>query len=99
MPTTECSFCSEHIDARPWNESDTMFDWQCPDCGRPVLIDGNAKEKRRQRQVREQISNQIQEFADELDTPGYEPAPYSVEQMRDRLELILDSIDEELDQR
>jgi hypothetical protein len=76
-----------------------MFDWQCPDCGRAVLIDGNAKEQRRQREAREQVAEQIQEFADELDTPGYQPSPYSIEEMRDRLESILNSIDEELDQR
>jgi hypothetical protein len=76
-----------------------MFDWVCPNCGQGVLIDGNAKEKKRQREAREQITNQIQEFAAELETPGYEPAPYSVEELRDRLEDILGDIEDELNQR
>lgn len=63
------------------------------------MIEGNAKEEQRQRQARERISTQIQELADELDTAGYLPSPYAVEEMHDRVEEILDEIDQELNQR
>jgi hypothetical protein len=45
------------------------------------------------------IADQIQGFADDLDTPGYQLVPYSVEEMRDCLESILNTVDEELDRR
>ncbi|WP_424005614.1 hypothetical protein ACOZ4I_20330 (plasmid) [Haloarcula salina] len=63
------------------------------------MIDGNAKERQQQMQAREEIADQIQDFADELDTPGYQPTPYSVERIRDRLESILNTADEELERR
>jgi len=76
-----------------------MFDWQCPNCGQEVLIDGNATEQQRQREARERITEQIQDLAAELDTPSYEPAPYSVDELKDRLEDILEDIEAELNQK
>lgn len=35
----------------------------------------------------------------ELEPPGYEPAPYPVEELKERLERILVDVDEELDRR
>jgi hypothetical protein len=63
------------------------------------MIDGNAKERQRQRQARNRISKQIQALAEEVDTASYEPYPYSVEQLDDRVREILDEIDQELDRR
>ena len=99
MPTTECSHCGERIDVVPLQESDTMFDWRCPNCGQPVVLDGSAKEQRRQRQARERFSEQIQDLAAELDTPSYEPSPYSVTELKEELETLLEEIDDELDRR
>lgn len=99
MPTIDCSHCGEEIAARPLDQSDTMFDWQCPNCGGEVLIDGNATEQQRQREARERITEQIQDLAAELDTPSYEPAPYSVEELKERVEDILEDIETELNQR
>ncbi len=76
-----------------------MFDWQCPNCGESVMIDGNAKERERQRAARERITAEIQTLAEELETPSYQPAPYSVEELRDRVGSILEEIDDELDRR
>lgn len=99
MPETVCSFCENQVEVAPVNQSDTIWDWRCQACGQPVLIDGNAKEQQRQRQARNRISKQIQELAEELDTAGYEPYPYSVEQLDNRVREILDKIDQELDRR
>jgi hypothetical protein len=76
-----------------------MFDWQCPRCDEPVVLDGSAEEQQRRRQARERISEQIRDLGDELDTPSYQPSPYSVEELRERLESILDEIESETDRR
>lgn len=81
------------------NESDTMWNWRCQECGQPVMVDGNAKERQRQREARNRISKKIQALAEELDTPSHEPYPYSVEQLQDRVKEILDEIDQELGRR
>ena len=99
MPETLCSFCENQVEVVPMNESDTMWDWRCQVCGQPVLIDGDAKEQQRQREARNRISKQIQALAEELDTPGSAPYPYSVEQLDDRVREILDEIDQERDRR
>jgi DNA-directed RNA polymerase subunit RPC12/RpoP len=99
MPTTTCSHCHKQIDALPLDETDTMVDWQCPNCGHSVLMDGNAKEQQRQQEAREQITEQILELASELDTPNYQPAPYTVEELKHRLEDLVEDIDTELQQR
>jgi len=99
MPTTECSHCESHIDAIPLNMTDTMFDWQCPRCDEPVVIDGSATEQQRRSQAREHISNQIIDLGNELDTPNYRPSPYSVEKLEERLESILEEIESEIDRR
>lgn len=99
MPTTECSHCGNQIDAVPVNAHDYMFEWKCPACDEPVVIDGSAKEQKRRRDERERISEQIQELSEELDTPGYQPAPYPVEELKERLESILEEVDREIDRR
>jgi hypothetical protein len=76
-----------------------MFEWKCPTCDEPVVIDGNAKEQRRRRAERERISEQIQDLGEKLDTPGYQPAPYPVEELKERLESILEEVDREMDRR
>lgn len=76
-----------------------MFDWQCPNCGQAVVLNGSAKEQERRREAREDISDQIQDLAAELDTPSYQPSPYSVEELQDRFESILDDVNNELQRR
>lgn len=99
MPLTTCSHCGEAIDARPYNATETMFDWQCPACGEPVVIDGTAREQQRQREARRELTEQIQAFADELDRPGVAPPPLSVEELQLRLEEILEDVNAELERR
>lgn len=99
MPTTECSHCGRQVDAVRLNSSDTMFDWRCPRCDEPVVIDGSAKEQQRRRDERERISKQIRDFGEELDTASYQPSPYPVEELKERLESILEEVDREIDRR
>jgi len=99
MPVTDCSHCEKQIEAVPLNETDTGFDWRCPSCRQPVLLDGSSKEQQRQIQAREQISEHIQDLAAEIDTADYAPPRYSVEELGERLEAILEEIDDELDRR
>ena len=80
-------------------ESDTRFDLSCPNCGAGVILDDDAEEVRRQREVQRQIINDIQELAEETKTPSYEGAQHSIEVLRDRLQRILDDIDTEMERR
>jgi DNA-directed RNA polymerase subunit RPC12/RpoP len=99
METTECSHCEKLVEPHPFDGTDSMFDWQCPNCGQKVLLDGNAKEQQRQRQARREITERIQNLATEIDSPGYAPPPYSVEELKQELESILDDVNEELKRR
>lgn len=99
MPTTTCSFCETRMEALPVNKTDTMWDWRCSECGQPVLLDGNAKERQRQRDARNRISEAIQALAADLDTPSYQPYPYSVERLHDRVSDVMDDIEQELERR
>lgn len=99
MPSTKCSHCGETVDAHRYDASETMFDWQCPACGEPVSIDGNAREQLRQREARQELTEEIIEFADELQTGGVEPPPLSAEQLQTRLEELLADVNNELDRR
>ncbi|WP_251344600.1 hypothetical protein [Haloplanus halophilus] len=99
MPITTCSHCGETVDAHRYDSTETMFDWQCPACGEPISIDGNAREQLRQRESRRELTEGIIAFADELQTDGVEPPPLSVEQLQTRLEDILADVNKELDRR
>jgi predicted RNA-binding Zn-ribbon protein involved in translation (DUF1610 family) len=94
-----CSHCGEEVDARRYDSSDTMFDWQCPACGKPISIDGNAREQIHRREARRDLTEDIIALADELHTGGAEPPPLSVEQLQTRLGEILSDVNEELDRR
>jgi len=74
MKTTICSFSDNRVESIRLNETESMFDWRCPECGKPIMIDWDAKEQRRQRQATQKISARIQNLAEELDTPSYEPS-------------------------
>lgn len=78
-------------------ESDIRFDVFCPECGSGVVPDGDAEEIRRQRDVQKHVINDIQELAEETQTP--QGPQHSIEYLRDRLEQILEDIDIELAHR
>jgi predicted RNA-binding Zn-ribbon protein involved in translation (DUF1610 family) len=99
MKTTDCSHCGQEVEVRPGGAEDTMFSWECTNCGEWVLLDGNAKEQQQRNQAKRAITAEIQELAAEIDTPGYEPAPYSVEKLKEELERILDEAESELERR
>lgn len=96
-----CSACGTefHPEEGRSGSSDTRFDFFCPECGEGVVPDGDAEEIRRQREVQKQIINDIQELAEETNTPSYEGPQHSIELLRDRLQQILDYIDSELERR
>ena len=99
MPTTDCSHCGDHVEAVPFNASDTRFDWRCGSCGEPVLLDGDAAEYQRQIAARRTITEEIQNLASELDTPAYQLPSYSVPEFQTRLDEVSVKIERELDRR
>lgn len=96
-----CSACGTEF--RPeegrTDQTDTRFDFFCPNCGEGVIPDGDAEEVRRQRDVQQQIINEIQELAEETKTPSYQGPQHSIELLRERLQRIVDDIDAELKRR
>ena len=76
-----CSACGTefHPEEDKSSSSDTRFDFFCPGCDEGVVPDGDAEEVRRRRQVQKQIINDIQELAEETDTPSYEGPQHFIE--------------------
>ena len=96
-----CSACGEEFakEENAKNVSDIGFDFFYPACGAGVIEGGNAEEVRRQQEVQTVVISQIQELAEETQTPGYEGPQHSIEQLRHRLRQILNEIDSELERR
>jgi len=97
--TTHCSYCDEQVRARRVNETDQISDYKCAECGRFILIEGNARREQLRREEGERIASRVKEFADRLEKRGGpEPKPSILEIKRELMSIAeeIDSIDAEI---
>lgn len=101
MAMYECSACGAEFRPEEAGEggTETQFDIFCPECDAGVIPGGDGEEARRQREVQRQILSEVQELAEETQTPDYIGPQYPLERLRDDLEQLLSQIDAELERR
>jgi len=97
----ECSACGAEFEPEEaeGGRTETQFDIFCPECDAGVVLGGDAEEARRQQEIQERILTELQDLAEETETPDYVGPQYPLGRLRDDLERILDEIDTELARR